>query len=104
MSCSSFDEYFDKVILPKYHTNHHADDYDLQQEGPNPYRIPLEMRLDLTHLRCYSIDPPGCEDPDDAFSIWTDDQQKPGWQCTSRTQQPISHLVASVSRPYCRMG
>lgn len=39
----------------------------------NPYSIPIAQRTDFTMKPAYSIDPPGCEDADDAFSIYTKD-------------------------------
>ena len=36
---------------------------------PHKYSI-IEERVDMTHIECYSIDPPGCEDADDAFSVY----------------------------------
>jgi exoribonuclease R len=40
---------------------------------PHPYSIPTALRTDFTMKAAYSIDPPGCEDADDAFSIYTND-------------------------------
>ena len=36
---------------------------------PHKYSI-IEQRVDMTDIECYSIDPPGCEDADDAFSVY----------------------------------
>ena len=36
---------------------------------PHKYSI-IEERVDMTDIECYSIDPPGCEDADDAFSVY----------------------------------
>jgi len=37
---------------------------------PHCYTINDNLRNDLTHLDVYSIDPDGCEDADDAFSVY----------------------------------
>lgn len=38
---------------------------------PHPYSIHDNERVDFTDYEVYSIDPDGCEDADDAFSIYT---------------------------------
>ena len=62
----SFQKAYEKFILPKYRTNEYAYDYDIVGVYDNPYKI--KDRKDLTHLECYTIDPPNCKDPDDGFS------------------------------------
>lgn len=39
---------------------------------PHDYSIPLDDRYDFTDYDVYSIDPEGCEDADDAFSVYTE--------------------------------
>lgn len=39
------------------------------------YTISMEDRLDMTEFEVYSIDPEGCEDADDAFSIYTNNEK-----------------------------
>lgn len=41
--------------------------------SPHPYSISATYRTDFTMKPVYSIDPPGCEDADDAFSIYMND-------------------------------
>ena len=36
----------------------------------------IDKRIDLSHLNVYSIDPPNCEDVDDAFSYFEDNDKK----------------------------
>lgn len=52
------DELHDNLL-----TNHILDSH--------PYSIHNDDRVDMTHYEVYSIDPDGCEDADDAFSIYT---------------------------------
>ena len=42
---------------------------------PHPYSIDDNDRLDMTHYEVFSIDPEGCEDADDAFSIYSDNSR-----------------------------
>lgn len=44
----------------------------LMEDNEYPHDFSITDRLDLTHLEVYSIDPEGCEDADDAFSIYND--------------------------------
>ena len=39
------------------------------------YSITQTERVDMTSYETYSIDPIGCKDADDAFSIYTENQQ-----------------------------
>ena len=39
------------------------------------YSISMEDRLDMTEYQVYSIDPEGCEDADDAFSVYTKNEE-----------------------------
>jgi len=39
---------------------------------PHDYTIPMDERYDFTDYDVYSIDPEGCEDADDAFSVYTE--------------------------------
>ena len=42
---------------------------------PHAYSIPRSERTDFTNRNTYSIDPPGCEDADDAFSLFIDESK-----------------------------
>lgn len=57
-----FEQAYKKYILPKYSTNEYAVDYNIQGGG-------ITNRIDLTHLKCYTIDPEGSQDADDGFSF-----------------------------------
>ena len=39
------------------------------------YSISMKDRLDMTEYQVYSIDPEGCEDADDAFSVYTKNEE-----------------------------
>ena len=46
--------------------------------SPRTYSIPSDQRIDFSTKPTYSIDPPGCEDADDAFSIYTSNTSSEG--------------------------
>ena len=50
-------------------------DKDLIKHNILPHNYIIDKRIDLTHLETYSIDPDGCEDADDAFSIYFEDNK-----------------------------
>ena len=72
-----FDETaYDRVIRPLYGPLRDADrDASLLTSNgallPHAYDVEKE-RVDLTAYETYCIDPPGCEDADDAFSVFTE--------------------------------
>ena len=47
-------------------------DQNLLLNNVYPHEYSILERVDLTHLEVFSIDPEGCEDADDAFSIFYD--------------------------------
>jgi len=60
-------------ILPKYGSNRDSIvDSSLLEIDKYPYQYSIENRLNLEHVPSYSIDPEGCEDADDAFSIYNE--------------------------------
>ena len=76
----NFEESYVNNILPKYGKprNSEYDDYLLNSSTnlPNIYdKIIDKHRLNLTDIMVYSIDPEGCMDADDAFSIWVKDNK-----------------------------
>ena len=71
-----FNEYYIKNILPLHGADRDISiDHLLIDENDNInvenlYIIPDSERIDYTNIDTYSIDPDGCEDADDAFSIY----------------------------------
>ena len=49
------------------------DDFDCNSH--NSYKIDFDERVDLTNHEVFSIDPDGCEDADDAFSIFEENDK-----------------------------
>tara|TARA_Y100001970_G_C14257529_1_gene876573 strand:+ start:604 stop:2019 length:1416 start_codon:yes stop_codon:yes gene_type:complete len=56
---------FDNYILKQYPSKLTNDEYNVEI-----HTYSIWKRLDLTHLDVYTIDPVGCEDADDGFSIY----------------------------------
>ena len=68
-----FEEKYSKFIEPMYGNKRDShDDENLMNDNhiPHEYSIPMNERIDLIHLEVYTIDPYGCTDADDAFSIF----------------------------------
>ena len=73
-----YEHIYDNHILPLYNLidcNKEGAQTPIENILPHKYSI-IEERVDMTHIECYSIDPPGCEDADDAFSIYYDNNNK----------------------------
>ena len=60
-----------KFILPQYGLARDKSlDLSLTTSNVSEHEFKINNRVDLTNLTVYSVDPPGCEDADDAFSIY----------------------------------
>lgn len=71
-----FEKKYSKYIEKLYGTRRdEEEDKQLIQEnleiGLSEYKI--KIRKDMTYINTYSIDPEGCEDADDAFSVYKED-------------------------------
>ena len=67
---------YNQVIKPLYgdKRNYHIDSI-LLENNLLPHKYSIIDRLDMTNYDVYSIDPEGCEDADDAFSIYKEDDK-----------------------------
>ena len=62
---------YTNIIEPKYGNKRNIlFDEKLEKEINSHHGYSIQKREDLTHLETYSIDPEGCKDADDAFSIF----------------------------------
>tara|TARA_B100001063_G_C16738274_1_gene543256 strand:+ start:394 stop:1797 length:1404 start_codon:yes stop_codon:yes gene_type:complete len=73
-------EYYENIykqnILPLYgHYRKEKLDEILLQNNILPHNYSIINRIDMTHINVYSIDPDGCEDADDAFSIFNENNK-----------------------------
>ena len=68
---SVFDDAYSKIIEPLYGNKRDSIyDQELLQSNILPHIYNVDKRVDMTTHETYSIDPDGCEDADDAFSIF----------------------------------
>lgn len=71
---NKYNDTYDNLVAPLYGPVRDCihDNTLLQtNDGPQLYRV--AERIDMTMYKTYSIDPDGCEDADDAFSIYEED-------------------------------
>ena len=66
-----YDDKYSKIIEPLYGNKRDLiQDRDLLQTTALPHKYNVSERVDMTMYKIYSIDPDGCEDADDAFSVF----------------------------------
>lgn len=74
MSNKNFERVYTNYILPKYGIPRNIIDDEIMFSNsnfPNKYDQVIDnLRIDLTNIEVFSIDPDGCLDADDAFSIY----------------------------------
>ena len=67
----NYEEKFNILIEPHYgNKRDFMKDNELLQSNILPHKYNVPERVDMTMYNTYSIDPDGCEDADDAFSIF----------------------------------
>jgi len=73
---NNYNKKYDQFIEPLYGVKRDIDlDFILLQENVLPHIYNVTERVDMTNYDTYSIDPEGCEDADDAFSIYSNDER-----------------------------
>ena len=66
-----YEEKYDKNILSLYgHYRNVEEDLVLEKTNNHHHKYIVTKRLDMTNTPVYSVDLPGCQDADDAFSIY----------------------------------
>ena len=66
-----YETQFKKLIEPFYGSKRSKMiDEELLKGNLLPHTYSVIERIDMTNYQVYSIDPQGCEDADDAFSIY----------------------------------
>ena len=71
---NNYNDNYDKIIEPLYGLKRDLnEDNILLRTNALPHTYNVNERIDMTMYSTYSIDPDGCEDADDAFSIFRDD-------------------------------
>ena len=95
-----FENNYTNIIEPIYgkKRNSYEDSFFATNIVDNhTYSINMEDRLDMTEYQVYSIDPEGCEDADDAFSIYTKNEELFFYLRDSDNPDPGSTEVAGFS-------
>ena len=72
MNNTYYEKIYDKHIASLYGIPRRIEEDTIlinKNSIPHKYSI-IEERVDMTDIECYSIDPSGCEDADDAFSVY----------------------------------
>ena len=73
---SHYNKKYDKFIDPLYGAKRDFDeDALLLQSNVIPHSYSVNERIDMSMHKTYSIDPAGCEDADDAFSIYEENEK-----------------------------
>ena len=70
-----FESKYTDIVEPKYGINRDATHDEILTKNihnSHSYSIDKTKRIDMTNYETYSIDPAGCKDADDAFSIYTE--------------------------------
>ena len=78
MNNELYEENYTKIVEPKYGNKRDImNDEILTNDIDNPhlYSIDNNERVNMTMYDTYSIDPIGCKDADDAFSIYTENER-----------------------------
>lgn len=69
-------DYYQQTIEPLYGKKRdNVIDTTLLKNNDIPHKYNITDRVDMTNRATYSVDPDGCEDADDAFSIYTEDNK-----------------------------
>ena len=69
-------DYYQQTIEPLYGKKRdNVLDTTLLKNNDIPHKYNITDRVDMTNRATYSVDPDGCEDADDAFSIYTEDDK-----------------------------
>ena len=69
-------DYYQQTIEPLYGKKRdNVIDTTLLKNNDIPHKYNITDRVDMTNRATYSVDPDGCEDADDAFSIYTEDDK-----------------------------
>ena len=78
MNNNLYENNYSVIVEPKYGSKRKTqEDEQLTQHLSqiHSYSIPKDKRVDMTQYNSYSIDPVGCKDADDAFSIYTENNK-----------------------------
>ena len=73
---NNYENKYDTLIYPLYNISHNiSNNFNELNINKNTFNYSIKNRKDLTFLEVYSIDPDNCEDADDAFSIYEENDK-----------------------------
>jgi len=73
---NAYNNKYDELVEPLYGVKRDStSDNILLQSNVIPHTYSVTERIDMTMHKTYSIDPAGCEDADDAFSIYEENEK-----------------------------
>lgn len=78
MDNTVYENNYSIIVEPKYGiTRNSTKDKDITNNIKEPHSFSIDSgdRLDMTKYDTYSIDPAGCKDADDAFSVFTENEK-----------------------------
>jgi exoribonuclease R len=78
MNNQIYEENYTKIVEPKYGNKRDSAKDEILTNNimiPHDYSIKKTERVDMTSYETYSIDPIGCKDADDAFSVYTENNR-----------------------------
>jgi ribonuclease R len=78
MNNKLYEDNYSDIVEPKYGKKRdHTNDENLTHNlfNVHPYSIGSEERVDMTKYDIYSVDPIGCKDADDAFSVYRENEK-----------------------------
>tara|TARA_B110000967_G_scaffold187821_1_gene210080 strand:- start:9 stop:1421 length:1413 start_codon:yes stop_codon:yes gene_type:complete len=72
----NYNDIYDLHINPLYGPIRNTEDDELLiNKNDLPHNYTINDRIDMTNINTYSIDPDGCDDADDAFSVYEEKEQ-----------------------------
>lgn len=78
MNNQIYEDNYTNIVEPKYGNKRDVAKDEILTNNimiPHDYSIKKTERVDMTSYETYSIDPIGCKDADDAFSVYTDNNK-----------------------------
>ena len=78
MNNQIYEDNYTKIVEPKYGNKRDISTDEILTSNisrNHAYSITQNERVDMTSYETYSIDPIGCKDADDAFSVYTDNNK-----------------------------
>jgi len=72
MNNQIYEQTYSQVMEPTYGAKRDTDQDTMFESDIGPHEYSISTRIDMTKHKSYTIDPVGCTDADDAFSVFTE--------------------------------